>query len=532
VEGLLGGDNLRAYREAVRRLSKTKGFKPEKRPLLEDAFGFLTSSDRPFLILNAPTGYGITLLSFALALHSLKDASVFDRVIHVLPLRSIIEDIQRTAEEAFGFSRTKMMGSSGEFMHLFPLNVTTADTFTWDLLKLNTKRMHFVKARMEFGYDYLTQASILTSLIVFDEAHFLLEDRSMATAFDAVVEFLASQGVPIVVMTATLPEGHVQFLKRYAMKNGYDFKILAPEGNDPFVKRESGKDISIEVQRGDPLNFINFVEPGKRNAIIVNSVRRAVEIYDMAISNATVGFDRERVILIHGRMIPSHKKDLINRLRRMKEEFLLIGTQAVEAGVDFSVDVMITEGAPVNSLLQRFGRLARWPNDRSGKAIVLEDTSPAPYPSEKVKQTLDLLRKENIHPRVPSTYSSLVSEVHGRSIISVKKLINQSLKGELFKLMKDPSKRAPEVLERVESLVARGVPIIRGFLIPLSVENETLPVSLGKFSELYSKGLIRIIAETPLKEPLDGYSIAKKVAMGEKIEIVYTGKYDWERGMA
>lgn len=519
---------MRAYREAVRRLSKTKGFKPEKRPLLEDAFGFLTSSDRPFLILNAPTGYGKTLLSFALALHSLNDASVFDRVIHVLPLRSIIEDIQRTAEEAFGFSRTKMMGSSGEFMHLFPLNVTTADTFTWDLLKLNTKRMHFVKAKREFGYDYLTQASILTSLIVFDEAHFLLEDRSMATAFDAVVEFLTSQGVPIVVMTATLPEGHVQFLKRYAMKNEYDFKILAPEGDDPFVKRESGKDISIEVQRGNPLNF---VEPGKRNAIIVNSVRRAVEIYDMAISNATIGFDRERIILIHGRMIPSHKGDLITRLRRMKEEFLLIGTQAVEAGVDFSVEVMITDGAPANSLLQRFGRLARRPNDRSGKAIVLEDASPVPYPLEKVKQTLNLLRKENIHPRVPSTYLSLVSEVHGRSIISVKKLINQSLKGELFKLMNDPSKRAPEVLEMVESLVAKGVPIMRSFLIPVSVENETVPVSPRKLSELYSRGLIRIVAEIPLKEPLDGYSIAKKVAMGEKIEIIYTGRYDWERGI-
>ena len=192
---------MRAYTEAVNRLARTKGFVPEKRPLLEEAFDFLTSSPRPFLILNAPTGYGKTLLSFALAMHSLNDASVFDRVIHVLPMRSIIEDIQKTAEDAFGFSRTKMMGSSGEFMHLFPLNVTTADTFTWDLLKLNTKKRYMVKAKKEFGYDYLTQASILTSLVIFDEAHRAVGNYPYAKIADAYVS--SARDPLILALTAT-----------------------------------------------------------------------------------------------------------------------------------------------------------------------------------------------------------------------------------------------------------------------------------------------------------------------------------------
>ncbi|MCD6523661.1 MAG: CRISPR-associated helicase Cas3' [Thermococcus sp.] len=520
---------MRAYRKALERLAEVKGFTPERRPLLEEAFNFLTSSPKPFLILNAPTGYGKTLLSYALALHSLNDASLFDRVIHVLPMRSIIEDVQRTAEEAFGFSRTKMMGSSGEFMHLFPLNITTADTFTWDLLKLNTKRRHLVEAGLEFGYDYLTQASILTSIVIFDEAHFLLEDESMATAFDAVIEFLTSQGVPIVVMTATLSQGHLKFFEKYARKNKYEFEVLKPDENDPFIRRELQKDISMTFGNGNPLEF---VEPGKRNAVIVNTVERAVELYNRATST-DVGVERDKIILIHGRMKPSHKKALIDRLRKLKDgDFLLIGTQAVEAGVDFSSDVMVTDRAPINSLLQRLGRLARHAGDRMGRAIIMEDAPTGPYPSEKVELTVNLLKEEGIHPRVPQTYERIVNEVHGSSLVSVTRLINKSLSGKFVRFMADPSKRALHVLGEVKELIQQGIPVMRGFLIPLSVEGEVVLISPRKLLELYSKGLVEVMGiKGQINDERDAYRIAKSLALGEKVEIVYRSQYDEERGI-
>jgi len=522
---------VRAYERAVERLAEVKGFMPERRPLLEGAFRHVTSGSFPFLILQAPTGYGKTLLSFSLALHSISDASLFDRVIHVLPMRSIIEDIQKTSEEAFGFSRTKMMGSSGEFLHLFPLNVTTVDTFTWDVLKLNTKRRHLVKAGRGFGYDYLTQASILTSLIIFDEAHFLLEDDSMVTAFLAVLEFLTSQRVPIVVMTATLSEAHRELFRRYAEKNGYDFRVLSPGGDDPFVERELKKEITIEFKSGNPLNFI---EPGKRNAIIVNTVERAVGLYNEVCSNGSYGDPFEgRVMLIHGRMTPSHKRGLIDRLREWRDKpFLLIGTQAIEAGVDFSVDVMVTDRAPVNSLLQRFGRVARH-GEKCAKIIVLKDAPAGPYPEEKVQKTVELMEKTPVHPRVPDTYQEIVTAVHGRSVSVINKALNRDLKRELVKLMRDPGKRATDVLNTVERLTARGVSILRGFLVPVQVNNETVLVSPKKLLELHSSGLIELRGwNRELKELGDAYSVAKAVALGRKVEVIFIGDYDRERGIA
>jgi len=523
---------LRAFREALQKLAEAKGFKPEKRPLLEEAFRFVTSSENPpFLILQAPTGYGKTLLSFALAVHSLWDASIFDRVIHVLPMRSIIEDIQKTAEEAFGFSRTKMMGSSSEFLHLFPLNITTADTFTWDLLKLNTKKRHRIKAGQEFGYDYLTQASILTSLIIFDEAHFLLEDESMVTAFLSVIEFLTSQKVPIVVMTATLSEAHRKIFEKYAKKSGYDFHVLSPQEGDPFIERELKKEVEIEFREGNPLDFI---EPGKRNAIIVNSVKRAVDLFNEAKNNPDIWPKSERIMLIHGRMTPSHKRELIKRLREWVKEgnFLLIGTQAVEAGVDFSVDLMITDRAPINSLLQRFGRVARYGSDMKANIVVLEDAPCGPYPKDKVEKTVNLMKEHQILPRVPDTYQTIVAEVHGKKLTSVTKNVNRKLKGTLLKLMSDPTKRAPHVLSSIERLTASGTPIMRGFLIPLLVGEEAVLISPSKLMELYSKGIVEVRGwKGEIRNLNDAYNVAKSIALGENVEVVFTGEYDWERGI-
>ncbi|GAB6102024.1 CRISPR-associated helicase Cas3' [Thermococcus atlanticus] len=522
---------MKAYNEAVERLARAKGFKPEKRPLLEEAFHLATSSPSPFLILQAPTGYGKTLLSFSLAIHSLKDASLFDRVIHVLPMRSIIEDIQRTVDEAFGFSRTKMMGSSGEFLHLFPLNITTADTFTWDILKLNTKKRGRVKAGREFGYDYLTQASILTSLVIFDEAHFLLEDESMITAFMAVLEFLTSQRVPVVVMTATLACAHVKLFERYAKRNGYEFHVLLPDENDPFIQREFKKEITIELNSGNPFDF---VEPGRKNAIIVNSVGRAVKLYDEALERSNLGFEKDRIMLIHGRMTPSHKRELIGRLREWKREgsFLLIGTQAVEAGVDFSVDVMVTDGAPINSLLQRFGRVARYEGERNARITVLEDAPKGPYPKEKVEKTIELMIGKTIHPRVPKTYQEIVTEVHGKSASSLNKAVNRILKGTLVKLMGDPTKRSRDVLAEVERLTVKGVSILRGFLVPVSVGKETVLVSPKKLLELYSASKVELRGWNRELTDLNGaYKVAKAIALGQDVEVVFTGEYDRERGI-
>ena len=77
------------------------------------------------------------------------------------------------------------------------------------------------------------------------------------------------------------------------------------------------------------------------------------------------------------------------------KDLIVVATQAIEAGVDLSAAVMLTELAPASSLVQRFGRVNRYGelNDSGGGTIRwidlidgdLGDSLAAPYEIEELK---------------------------------------------------------------------------------------------------------------------------------------------------
>ena len=78
--------------------------------------------------------------------------------------------------------------------------------------------------------------------------------------------------------------------------------------------------------------------------------------------------------LLHSRFYPRDRKniekELVLRLGKgrqdIKDNYILVSTQVVEAGMDFSVEHLYSELAPINSLIQRAGRCARYGSRRSG----------------------------------------------------------------------------------------------------------------------------------------------------------------------
>ena len=96
--------------------------------------------------------------------------------------------------------------------------------------------------------------------------------------------------------------------------------------------------------------------------VVVNRVRTARETHELL---AGEGHDAH---LITGRMRPLDRIDALDRLipvvdpdggRRDDELAVVVATQAIEVGADFSFDALVTECAAVDSLRQRFGRLDR-----------------------------------------------------------------------------------------------------------------------------------------------------------------------------
>jgi CRISPR-associated endonuclease/helicase Cas3 len=98
--------------------------------------------------------------------------------------------------------------------------------------------------------------------------------------------------------------------------------------------------------------------PGTLTLVVVNRVSRAREIYQALTAGKNPLYEPAKVALIHSRFRPIDRKQHTELLFRAGDR-IVIATQAVEAGVDVSARLLITELAPWSSLVQRMGRCNR-----------------------------------------------------------------------------------------------------------------------------------------------------------------------------
>ena len=97
---------------------------------------------------------------------------------------------------------------------------------------------------------------------------------------------------------------------------------------------------------------------GYTTLIILNTVARARAVHKSL--RKMLGSDR--LVLIHSRFRPADRQFAFARLPKPREQkdLIVVATQAIEAGVDLSAAVLITELAPISSLAQRIGRVNRY----------------------------------------------------------------------------------------------------------------------------------------------------------------------------
>lgn len=143
--------------------------------------------------------------------------------------------------------------------------------------------------------------------------------------------------------------------------------------------------------------------------VVVNQVRTARETHHMLESGGYAAH------LITGRMRPLDRNDALEKIRpivdpggnqRSDKLTVVVATQAIEVGADFSFDALITECAAVDSLRQRFGRLDRrgtYSERLGGPAqawiiglkSVVGSKKPDPIYGESVRVTWDELERRS-----------------------------------------------------------------------------------------------------------------------------------------
>lgn len=144
-----------------------------------------------------------------------------------------------------------------------------------------------------------------------------------------------------------------------------DFPGLATRRNAPKTLHRLD---SAEVAR----QVLKLHAPGTMTLVVVNTVGRAQTLYDK--------LERQKpdaeLVLVHSRFRPPDRREKTERVIARPEEAspgrIVVATQAIEAGVDISAHVLVTELAPWTSLVQRFGRCNRYGEYSDGAVYWLD----------------------------------------------------------------------------------------------------------------------------------------------------------------
>lgn len=227
--------------------------------------------------------------------------------------------------------------------------------------------------------------------VVLDEVH--AYDTFTSTILDRLLEWLAALGTTVVLLSATLPRVRRNELTT-AYRRGLAATADTTRGNDARYPRITtvtedrctsayveprAHSMAIDVQRIDPdieANARRVCEEVRRGGCvgwICNTVDRAQAACKAV---AALAPDIPR-LLIHARMLPAQRHDRERRLEQWlgpqsrtaqrPDRAVVIGTQVLEQSLDVDFDLLVTDLAPVDLVLQRAGRLHRH-RDRTNRS--------------------------------------------------------------------------------------------------------------------------------------------------------------------
>ncbi|MFJ1652371.1 CRISPR-associated helicase Cas3' [Streptomyces sp. NPDC088337] len=230
--------------------------------------------------------------------------------------------------------------------------------------------------------------AIAGKVVVIDEAH--AYDTYMSVYLDRVLSWLGTYRVPVVVLSATLPAGRRRELaEAYAGKatgetaasfdavaqaGDYPLLTAVTPGGAPIMRRPaaSARRTDVELERFDDdldvlADRLKAELAGGGCALVVrNTVRRVLETAAVlrerfGDANVTVAhscfIDVDRAAKDAGllkRFGPPGKAD-----DRPQAGHIVVASQVAEQSLDVDFDLLVTDLAPVDLLLQRMGRLHR-----------------------------------------------------------------------------------------------------------------------------------------------------------------------------
>ncbi len=340
------------------------------------------ASDTKILELRAPTGTGKTE---ALLLW----AGDTERLIYLLPTQATVNAMWKRLRGIYGNDHVGLAhGRAGYIvrkesdedpldMRLFgsvfakPITVATLDQYL--LAHLNGR--HWEERR-----SLARQATV-----ILDEIH-AYEPYTLGVLVRALER---ERPARLALASATLPSGLLELFPKGELI----------EAEDELWQRSRHQ---LKLCDGPIYNGLEtavaLARQGQKVLIVANTIGDAQSLY----KKLKDGFDVKQSHLLHARFAFRDRQKKEALVEKPKPGTVVIATQVVEVSLDISYDVLITEVAPVDALVQRMGRVNRRGENPPAPVIVYRQWSEGSqyvYGNEILEESLKILQ---CLPELPS----------------------------------------------------------------------------------------------------------------------------------
>lgn len=336
-------------------------------------------------------------------------------------------------------------------------------------------------AALKARHVQLRHLGLAGKVVVIDEVH--AYDAYMNVYLDRVLTWLGAYGVPTILLSATLPaERRNELIRAYRGRDRKTTRRVSKRKDIPEAPRKASGDpayplVTTATRNGvldasmyrtydDPSTGINVIverledddamlvtqledllSDGGCACVLRDTVSRAQSVYEQL----KAAFGDSCVKLVHSRFIAVDRMENDAELLRLlgpdstnrPNKLIVVGTQVIEQSLDIDFDVMITDVAPIDLLLQRMGRLHRHERGknqgwrpgklRQARCFItgIEDWATAPpkmnsgiekvyHPAMLLRSLLALRAKSNDQGtamvNLPHDIAGLVEQAYSRSI--------------------------------------------------------------------------------------------------------------------
>ncbi len=231
---------------------------------------------------------------------------------------------------------------------------------------------------LQMRHFFVRLTGLARKVVVIDEVH--AYDAFMSRILERLLTWLSALGSSVVLLSATLPRAQRDALvqawrggRRSSLPSASYPRVSLVPRDEPaqaqHIPASTTHEVGLRWIPGDPVttaaDLCQQLRAGGTAAWICNTVAAAQQAWTCL---AAMGVPLEERLLFHARFPvedrANRERELLTRFARGGERpqrFIVVATQVIEQSLDLDFDLMVTEVAPVDLLLQRAGRLHRHP---------------------------------------------------------------------------------------------------------------------------------------------------------------------------